>query len=513
MNEIPKYDAVVIGAGNGGLVAASRLQKNGKKTLLIEKHIVPGGFASSFKRGRFEFEASLHEMCDCGTKENPGNVYKLFTDLGIIGDVELVTVPEAFRAIYLESGEDFTMPFGVENFIKKMVEYVPESEKSIRTFFDLAEETSKAMEYMNASRGNPETKVLMKDYPNFMRVAAYPIQTVLDAIKMPKKAQRILDTYWPYLGAPSKQMSFIHYALMTNLYIRYGAQIPKTRSHGLSLALLEGFRRNGGTVWLGDGVKTIFTTAGHISGLETESGKKVETKHVVSNASPHIVYGKLMKNKEDIPTEALKLANARQLSGRGFSLYLGLNRSPEELGLNSYSYFIYHTLDSNKEFELMHNIDNSSQVVVCLNKAIPDCSPQGTTILYFTSLFYGDCFDKAVSKTNYFELKDRLADNFISTFEKALKVKIKPYIEEIEVATPATFARYTSAPDGNIYGYHTAGLDNMMPRLMRMYQEPETPGLHFCGGHAMRSSGYNSSYQSGDLAAKFTLMDMAKEGE
>ena len=33
-----KYDAVVIGAGNGGLVAAIRLLQGGAKVLVVEKH-------------------------------------------------------------------------------------------------------------------------------------------------------------------------------------------------------------------------------------------------------------------------------------------------------------------------------------------------------------------------------------------------------------------------------------------------------------------------------------------
>ena len=60
------FDCVVIGAGNGGLIASLRLAKSGKKVLLVERHILPGGFATSFSRGRFNFEASLHELCDFG---------------------------------------------------------------------------------------------------------------------------------------------------------------------------------------------------------------------------------------------------------------------------------------------------------------------------------------------------------------------------------------------------------------------------------------------------------------
>lgn len=60
---MPKFDAVVIGAGTGWLSAALTLASNGKKILLLEQHNLPGGCSTSFIRGRFEFDASLHEYC------------------------------------------------------------------------------------------------------------------------------------------------------------------------------------------------------------------------------------------------------------------------------------------------------------------------------------------------------------------------------------------------------------------------------------------------------------------
>ena len=51
----------------------------------------------------------------------------------------------------------------------------------------------------------------------------------------------------------------------------------------------------------------------------------------------------------------------------------------------------------------------------------------------------------------------------------------------------------------------------MLPRLNTMYDETILKGLRFAGGHGVRSSGYNSSYLSGDLAAKFTLADMKED--
>ncbi len=47
-------DIVVIGAGNAGLSAATTLAQAGKKVVVFEKHNIPGGAGTSFRRGRFE---------------------------------------------------------------------------------------------------------------------------------------------------------------------------------------------------------------------------------------------------------------------------------------------------------------------------------------------------------------------------------------------------------------------------------------------------------------------------
>ena len=78
------YPVVVIGAGLGGLGAAGQLVLRGEKVLLLEKHNTPGGFATSFIRGRFEFEGALHVLSDYGSDDIQGNLYRFFNSLGII---------------------------------------------------------------------------------------------------------------------------------------------------------------------------------------------------------------------------------------------------------------------------------------------------------------------------------------------------------------------------------------------------------------------------------------------
>ena len=66
------YDVIVIGAGNGGITASAALAQKGLNVLLLERHNIPGGCATSFCRGRFEFEVALHQLSGMGTVEKPG---------------------------------------------------------------------------------------------------------------------------------------------------------------------------------------------------------------------------------------------------------------------------------------------------------------------------------------------------------------------------------------------------------------------------------------------------------
>ena len=505
-----KYDAVVIGAGNGGLVAAIRLLQGGAKTLLVEKHNIPGGFATSFKRGRFEFEASLHELNDFGTKDNAGDVRDLFDALGVTDKIEWLQIPEAYRVISREEKIDATMPFGIKAFIDKMEQYVPGSRKSMQKFFDLAEEVRAAQAYSNSVNGNTDQKVMLSQYGNFVRCGSYSVNEVLDAIKMPKKAKDILNAYWCYLGAHCNDLSFLHYSSMVIRYITRGAAMPKSRSHEISLAMVERIRELGGDVWFNTEAVKIKTGAdGGVEGVVLKNGEEIQTRHVIANCSPHIVYGKMM---DKVDERIVKETNARKFAGRGFTMFLGLNKSADELGITNHNYFLYDTMDTVKQYDLMKTIEsNEVQATVCLNRAYPECSPEGTTMMYFTTLYMSDDWAN-VKPEDYFKVKDYVANKMIDRFEQDTGCKIRDSIEEISVATPMTYARYCGHPEGGIYGYESQYWDGLMPRLLMMAEDHKTRGLRFAGGFSMRLSGYSSAYFSGDITGRQTVGDIKREG-
>ena len=506
-----KYDAVVIGAGNGGLVAAIRLLQGGAKTLLVEKHNLPGGFATSFRRGRFEFEASLHELNDFGTADNAGDVRVLFDELGVTDKIDWMQIPEAYRVISRAEKLDATMPFGVKEFIEKMEGYVPGSRASVTKFFELAEEVRLAQAYSSSVNGNTDSKIMVSKYGNFVRAGSYSVNEVLAALKMPKKARDILNAYWCYLGAHCDDLSFVHYASMVNRYIMRGASMPKMRSHEISLALTERIRELGGDILFNTEAVSILTDEkdGGVSGILLDDGTQIETRHVVANCAPHIVFGRMM---DKVPETEIRATNARKFAGRGFTMFLGLDADADELGIENHNYFLYDTMDSVAQYEKMRTIrDNEVQATVCLNRAYPECSPKGTCMMYFTTLYMSDDWGN-IGAEDYGRTKDFVANKMIDRFEQDTGAKLRGHIEEISVATPMTYARYCGHPEGVIYGYESQYWDGLMPRLQMMAEDHKVRGLRFAGGYAMRLSGYSSAYFSGDISGRQTVGDIKREG-
>lgn len=176
-----KYDAVVIGAGTGGLSAALALASAGKKTLLVEQHNLPGGCSTSFIRGRFEFDASLHEYCGIGSKGDwglPGKVmmedYKL--------NINWLLVPELYRCIgTTRSGKhfDLTLPVGIDNIIDVMEKTVPGSREPMKVFFDLAKECVDAHDYFPITSSTSLTKTIWSKWTACFISNAFPTSCVL----------------------------------------------------------------------------------------------------------------------------------------------------------------------------------------------------------------------------------------------------------------------------------------------------------------------------------------------
>ena len=515
------YDVIVIGAGNGGRAAAATCAKEGLSTLLLERHNSPGGSASSFVRGRFEFEPSLHELAGVGAPDKSGQIEDMFDRME--ANVDWATHKSTFRlvvpakegdkdAFLNENGVmvtvDARMPVGFEEFAKKLDELVPGSYESCIAAFDLSTRMFKAL---NALDNPVQLPASLKDIPDIMRMVSHNMSDALDALGMPKKAQDIFNTYWCYLGSPASQLDFLYYLAMLHSYVKDGTGIPQLRSHEMSLALDEVIRRHKGDIWYNSEVTKVIMKNGKPVGVQINGEKEVYAKYFICNSSPNAVWNDLFE-KKDIPGKQLKMLNTRKIACSLTTVYLGMNKTKEELGITDYSVFIAPDSDSDKQYEAAQNFFSGYCIINCLNEILPDCTPKGTSQLFLTTMTFGDVM-KDVRPQDYKKFKTKVAKDMIETCEKALNISITPYIEEIEIALPPTFARYLNTPYGTPYGYMLEKWDSMIPRTVQYLQDQPFSNFFFCGATQERGDGYGCAYYTGEKAGGLVVNAIKKEGK
>jgi len=501
------YDVIVVGAGNGGMVAAATTAKNGLKTLLLEKNNTAGGCATSFVRGRFEFEPSLHELCAVGTKENPGTIFTLFEELG--AKIDWKYDQNLFRAIVKgPDGYDVRISSGIEEFCDSMEKAVPGCRESVHSLFDIIRQNEEAIAYNDRKKGKPNVLTMLSKYATFLRTAAHSAEALMTSLGIPKKAQNIISTYWSYLGVPTDEMSALHFFLMFKGYAERGAAVPQNRSHELSVSIIDVLLKNGGRIWYNSEVtEFLFNEKGKVCGVVT-NGQKLYAKQVISNIIPNNVYNR--SEYKYLPKKAIKLTNARSFGLSIYCGYIGLDCTMEELGIEDYTVFVSDTPNPREQF---NNLKNSSTYIVnCLNEILPDSSPKGSSTLFFSIPALGSDFPKDLKPQDYKKFKSNFMRKYIEDYEKLMNIDIQSHIEEIEIASPATFARYLGTPEGTIYGYHLSYWDSMISRITAKEKNISIPGLIFCGGHTAQGDGFSTSYTSGHSAAQIAIKKI-KEGK
>lgn len=503
------YDIVVVGAGNAGLVAALKASKEGKKVLLIDNNNIPGGIATSTLKGRFEFENSLHKLTGIMTDDNKGVIRKIFDEFEISNKIEWIKLTEGYKIIKLDNiKEEYIIPIGVDDFIKKMEEYVPNSKDKLSEFFELSKEIYNAMNYVYDSK-EIDIDYLKQTYPNFVNTASYSLETVLKKLKLPKLLEQIITSYWINFGTSSINLNSAHYISEFYKFISFGAVIPKNRSFEISSLLEKQIRDSGADVWFNEEVIKINLENNSIKSITTKSNKTILTNHLICNTSLNNVCGKLI-DYNNIPKEMIKLTNTRKLGLKAFNLSLGLNKSAEELGIKNYMYYIYNSLDSNTELENLKKAGNYTMILTCLNVINKEASKEGTCILNATLYYSGDCYDKIFNDNNCFKIEEKIQNKIIDTIETALEINIKDYIEEFNFNSPIIYSRYNNSIDGCIYGYLESNNDSVLSRILNKEEELKIKGLRLCGSNSYYGHSYESTYRNGYEVAEETLKDIEK---
>ncbi|MFX1501651.1 MAG: phytoene desaturase family protein [Promethearchaeota archaeon] len=504
---LDNYEVIVIGAGLGGLGAACQLASVGKKVLLLEKHNVPGGFATSFVRGRFEFEGALHEMSDIGTENNKGSIYRFLERIGVLPDkIKFKQVPEFYRSVFLD-GYDVTLPIGVEEYTDKLIELFPSEQKGIEEFIKMCQEVLAGIQFVVQRRGKYSPAEVLKEHPWLVRVSGLTLSEVFKKFFTNKRLIAVIAQLWGYAGLPPSRLNAYVFTAMLITYLKWGAAFPIGRSHAFTTAIVKAFEELGGEIRYNALVNRILVQSGRVFGVELLNGDIYTCKAVISNVNPICTTMKMLPD-DVVPESYKKQIYAPEIGPSGFTVYIGLNASYKELGLNAHETFINETDDLNKAFQTFTKLEPPKYMVAaCYNHIYNDISPPGTTQLVLTTLQMGKLW-QTISPDQYFKVKDYIADKMVELVEKAICPDIRSYIEVAEAATPLTYYRYSKNLEGAIYGYTQ---DLMNGPTLRLKSRGSIPGLYQCGAWTNIGGGFSSTILSGRIAAGMYIRDN-KEG-
>jgi prolycopene isomerase len=499
-----KYDAIVIGAGLGGLSAATMLAKNGLKVLLLERHNVPGGYATSFVRGRYEFEVALHELSNIGPKELRGGLYRYLEYLGVAAKVEFVIAPNLYRSIF--PGLDVTLPVGREAFEAKLGETFPHESKGIHRFLDRVFGMGRDFARIVKERGVGNRMSMPFRFPDFFRYLPTKWGDVLNRDVKDPLARAVLSQYWGYVGLPPSQVSFLYFAMTLAGYIRRGGAFPIGRSQALSNAFISTFEELGGDVRMNCGAQKIITENGKVCGVITDEDEEIRAEWIVSNADPVTTCRDLI-GFEKVPARFFAKLQSSEVAPSSVCVYMGVDRSAEELGFTEHEVFINADHDSDRHFEGFRNLEAPEVLVVaCYNTVYPDISPKGTCMVVLTALKYGEPW-YAVPPEQYVDTKNRMGDAMITTAEKVFP-GLREYAEVVEVSTPLTNMRFAGAMGGSIYGFSQPPRDNM---VWRMGHRGPLEGLYFVGAWTQPGGGFEPCMMSGQMAGGAILSKIKKQ--
>jgi prolycopene isomerase len=311
-----EYDAIIIGAGLGGLSCAAFLAVNGFRPLVIEAHDQPGGYATSFNRGLFTCEVSLHS-----THPEDPLMKLLLEQLNVRDKITFVPHEYSWSSVFPDFSLD--LPVADLEVIKDiLVERYP-SEFGLTAYMTTWKNLFTEMEEFLRVGMPEDPNQLPILYPTlaFMIMNNMTLADVQNNFGIAAPQLRaILGQSWVYYGLPPSQIPAFYYLYATGIYHTYGGYYLEGTSQSLSNALSEVITDAGGEVILKTKVTEIILDNNRAVGVKAR-GKEYYGNAVVSNASVPQTFDELLPPSIELPPEYLYKISSAHTSLSSFKLW------------------------------------------------------------------------------------------------------------------------------------------------------------------------------------------------
>jgi len=495
MGSAKAYDAIVIGAGMGGLTAGALLAKKGLKVLLLEKEDQVGGYVVSFKRHGFTFDATGAFVGGC---HEGGEFYQILDEIGAREEIEFIPI-EDVRNIY-PGFEIHLRPGGFRSYTDALFSLFPNEQKGLRTYLSMVKRIGE--EIQSYSEITTIRKIFFPFYfRNLVRFHRSSHKAILDKLFKGREIKMALHSL-PVTEPPSR-LSFLFLAVMINKALMEGVFYPKGGMGKISETMANAFLRSGGEVRLQAEVDQIRIRDGRVEGVRTKDGEIFQAPLVISNINPN-------RSTRMLPLEIQKPFAKRwsrlEYSLSCFVLYVATDLDLRGMGLPYFTYlrFLSDLEEEDRMFRKGEIPHNPTMMVSIPTMLDPSLAPPGQHVLsvlinvpyHYQGRWGGGDAEK------YRRIKEDFSQKILLQMDSKLIPGLKDHLLFSEAATPLTLERYTGNELGAMYGL--ASVPQQVGNLRPPHQTA-IPGLYQVGHYTRPSHGIVGASLSGFIAARIIL--------
>lgn len=489
------YDAVVIGAGVGGLVAAGVMARAGKRVLVLERAKHPGGTAHVFKRGGFSFP-----MGPLGFS-TPGIVANAFSRLGAV-------LPHLDRMRYRlrAFGLDLPLSRPLAEISAALAAAHPADASGIRIFCDQTEAIGRALDHPDGER---ERQLLQQ-------AASTPARDYLKDLILDPAPRRVLGS----IGTREPYSGLTLLAAMWRLMTRDGIWLPAGGMDAVGDALLAAARSAGAEVRLGTPAAAIRVQDGRAAGVTLESGEEIDAAAVVSNADYKTTFLRLIAD-EHLSDDFFQAVFFARQTGSCLQVALGLDPAVVDLSaFDDSDRIIHRCLEPGppvdwRGLEINPEALAGEELELGLWSRPGVGGPGAALVIRVPAEYNHFTRYRIVPGTRlpaYSAYKEKLAAALIAEAETALPglaaaVKVK------DVATPLTFEERGGRSAGSIAGWSWDFESGSDPEPRELVRTPVV-GLYMAGCQAFSGlflGGVPTAALSGIRAAEYALAGAGPE--
>ncbi len=525
-----QYDAIVIGGGHNGLVAAAYLARAGKKTLVLEKRYLVGGASVTeevfpgFKFSVFSYVVSLFRpeiVRDLKLPEHGMTILPLESTLTPLpgGDYlfrdndHYATLREIARHSERDAGaydEYSRNMYFMAKAVRYILNVIPPDPTTLnpkdlmglldmaRHFLDLDEDQFYIL-----------TKLMTMSAADFVEqwFESEPLKATLSA-------SGIIGTF---LGPRSPGTAYVllhHYmGEIDGAYRAWG--FHKGGTGGLAEALASAARAQGVEIRCNAGVSQVMVKNGRTTGVVMENGDEIRADLVFSSLDPKQTFLNLVQ-PTDLPGDLVKAVGNFQTVGSSGKVNLALDRAPELACMPGTGRHLAGAISISPNLDHLErayddakygNFSKRPYMDVILPSMIdPDMAPPGKHVM---SCFVQYAPYKLADGEWTDEKREAFGDAVVDTLAEFFP-DIKDIILHRQVLTPIDVERMVGISQGNIFHGELSLSQLFFLRPVAGYAKYRTPiqGYYQCGSGTHPGGGIMGA--PGRLAALEALKDVGR---